>query len=206
MKSNFHILILALLVAMIAGTTGCKTYMKLKHGMAVPAEETPESLISFLEKHKFPAGDLYMFSDSTSYYRLMKNTVYMKHFLSHMIFDRNGLLLQRDTAECQWAGSDAIRALDPRAACSYWPGFTLDQILPFIKPFGRKEASWSTEKNPDFTIIVTWGKFLGQYNYRLFDLEKAVRENKTAAIRVVWLNIDLQQSWHVTEQQKLRIK
>ena len=206
MKSNLHVLILALLVSMIAGTTGCKTYMKLKHGMAAPAEETPESLISFLEKHKFPTGDVYIFSDSTACYRLMRNPVFMKNFLSHMIFDLNGLLLQRDTAECQWSGSDAIRALNPRSACSYWPGLTLDQILPFIKPFGRKEVSGNTEKNPDFTIIVTWGKFLGQYNYRLFDLEKAVRENKTAIIRVVWLNIDLQKSWHVTEQQKLRIK
>ena len=61
-------------------------------------------------------------------------------------------------------------------------------------------------QHPDFTIIVTWAKFLGDYNSRLFVLSEAVEQNKTARIRLIWLNIDMQESWKLTPEQKLAIK
>ena len=81
---------------------------------------------------------------------------------------------------------------------------TLGQILKHIEPIRGGEAD-SVVLNPDFTIIVTWAKFLGEYNYRLFDLAGAVKEDKKSRIRLIWLNIDIQKSWHITDRQKIRI-
>ena len=70
----------------------------------------------------------------------------------------------------------------------------------------RHEVGAHTLMHPDFTIIVTWAKFLGTYNARLFDLADAVKQNKTARIRLIWLNADMQKSWNLTKEQKLEIK
>ena len=122
-----------------------------------------------------------------------------------MIFDRNGKLLVRDTSFCQWAGGGVIKTLHPNSVYKAWPGLTLQQILQNIKPFGRPHVSDSLLQNPDFTLVVTWAKFIGGYNYRLFDLAEAVKQNNRARIRLIWLNIDIQKSWNIPKKQQMRI-
>ena len=197
------IVILAIVAVAIAG---CKPYMKFKYEMSEPGEETPEGLLAFLEKNKFPTNDVYMFSDSASYFQALRNPMFRKNLLSHMNFDRNGLLLERDTTQCQWSGYDVVRVLNPDSSYRSLTGLQLDQILQHIQPFGRTPAHDSTAARPDFTVVVTWAKFLGKYNYRLFVLSDAVRENKAARIRLVWLNVDLQRNWHVPGRQKIAIR
>ncbi len=206
MKTFSLIKKLAVITLMLTFTSGCKSVMKLKYGMKEPQAETPERLISFLEKYKFPADDIYLFSDSASYYQALRNPVFRKNLLSHMNFDRNGLLLLRDTAQCQWSGYDVVKALHPDSSYNSLPGLHLDQILPHIQPVGRDLTRDSLIKKPDFTVIVTWGKFIGEYNYRLFVLSGAVRENKAARIRLIFLNIDMQESWNLTKQQKISVR
>ncbi|MEI7662361.1 MAG: hypothetical protein WCK34_09195 [Bacteroidota bacterium] len=174
--------------------------------MAEPKEETPEELIRFLEKHKFPTDGMYMFSDSGSYFQAMRNPLFVKSFLSHMNFNRQGMLLMRDTTQCQWSGKDVIKSLHPDSTYTTLPGLKLDQILRHITPFGKDQGKDTLMQNPDFTVIVTWGKFIGEYNYRLFSLSSAVKENKSAAIRLIWLNVDIQQDWHLTKKQKPSFK
>jgi len=206
MKTNSSVIKITILALMVTAASGCKSYMKLKYGMAEPGEETPESLNSFLEKNKFPACDLYMFSDSASYFIAMRNPLFLKNFLSHMNFNRDGFLLARDTTQCQWSGFDVVKALHPDSSYKFLPGLRLDQILEHIQPFGIDHACDNMVKKADFTVIVTWAKFIGGYNYRLFVLADAVKENKAATIRLIWLNVDMQKSWHVTKQQKLTIR
>ena len=206
MKPKTFLTLFAILVMIVAVTAGCKSFFKYKFGMVEPREETPESLIAFLENNKFPSGDMYMFSDSTAYFQALRNPLFIKKFLSHMNFNRDGLLLSSDTTKCQWSGYDVIKALRPDSAYPTVPGLQLDEILRHIKPFGKTPAYDSMSGKPDFTVIVTWGKFIGKYNYRLFDLSGAVDENKRAKIRLIWLNVDLQKSWHLTKHQKISFR
>ncbi len=190
----------------MVATFGCKSYVKYRYGFTEPCEETPESLASFLEKHKFPLGNMYIFADSSSYYAMLRNRVFRKNLLSHMYFDRKGLLLVRDTGQCQWSGGEALTTLCPDSSFVVWPGLTLSDILPHILPMGASAGADSLKPGPDFTVVVTWAKFIGGYNYRLFNLSDAARANKKSRIRMIWLNLDLQKSWHVTPRQRVTLR
>jgi hypothetical protein len=206
MKSITCSLIVAAMVLMLVASNGCKTYMHFKYGLTQPKEETPAKLVSFLEKHHFQTENLYMFSDSLSYCQAIRNPVFIKNMLGHMIFDHEGNLLQRDTTQCQWSGYDKIKSLSNDSTYEKCNGPGLDQILAHIQPFGENTTHVNVLTNSDFTVIVTWAKFMGSYNSRLFVLSDAVKLNTTAKIRLIWLNVDMQESWKLKSEQKVAIK
>ena len=195
-----------LIIILFAATNSCKSYVKLKHGISNPHEETPGSLITFLEKQNFPTQNMFMFSDSTGYGTALRNDIFRKNLLSHLVFDRNGMLTYRDTTKCQWAGYTAIRNLHPDSVYLTTGELNLKDVLGKIVPFGIGVGPNLAKPEPDFTIVVTWAKFLGKYNYRLFDLDGAIKENKNAKIRLIWLNIDMQKGWHLKPGQKMSFK
>ena len=206
MKTNTGILKLAALALLLSASAGCKTYMHLKYGMSQPKEETPGKLVSFLEKHKFPLTNLYLFSDSAAYSQEMKNPDFIRYFLSNMIFDRQGILLRHDTSTCQWAGFDMIKSLRPDSSYEKSSDLNLGRILEKIQPFGNNVNTAGALPEPDFTVVVTWAKFIGAYNYRLFNLSEAAGLNTKARIRLIWLNVDMQESWKLTPGQKVAIR
>lgn len=191
---------------LLSVSSGCKTYMHFKYGLTQPREETPGSLMSFLEKNNFPRENIYIFSDSAYFGKALRNPLFSKNFLSHMIFNRAGKLLQRDTAQCQWSGYDVVKSLDPDSVYATCPDLQLADVLPRIRHVGNDTMSDDLTDDPDFTVIVTWAKFIGKYNSRLFVLSGAVKENDSAVIRLIWLNIDMQKSWKLTEGQKMAIR
>ncbi len=180
--------------------------MHLKYGLTQPKEETPATLLLFLEKHHFPADNQYMFADSGSFIGAVRNPLFLKHLLSHMIFDRQGTMLLRDTTQCQWSGFDKIKFLSPDSAYEKCSELRLDSVTRRIQPVKGNSVKDESELEADFTIVVTWAKFIGTYNYRLFNLQDAVKQNKSARVRLIWLNVDMQESWKLTREQKMAIK
>ena len=203
MKTKYILLLLLLM-----NFTGCVTIIKWKYGITNPKEQTPEKLIAFLEKHKYPDSSLFIFDDSLSFFRSLRNPLFRKNLLSHLIFDSTGVPLRRDTSKCQWSGYDVIKTLHPDSAYMKLNGLQLADILNHIHQIGSTSVQLGNPLHPapDFTIIVTWAKFLGTYNSRLFELSEAVSQNKTARIRLIWLNIDMQENWHLTKNQKMEIR
>jgi hypothetical protein len=183
------------LILMISSS--CSTYVRYKYGIKNPGAETVAGLIRFLEKNGYPITNQYLFADTTCYRSTMQAEGFRKNLLSFMIFDRNGRLLEKDTARCQWAGFDVIRSLHPDTLYKTDTTFHFSRLEGCIGSFGMCRCFAKTEPAPDFVVVITWGKFLGRYNYRLFDLEQAVRQNRHAGIRLVWLNIDMQRSWNL---------
>jgi hypothetical protein len=175
--------------------------------MTEPQEETPETLLSFLEKEHFPTSNMYMFADSASCFWAFRDPVFSKNLLTHMIFDRNDFLLNRDTTKCQWAGGDFIRSLQPDSTYGRWNGLLLSDVTSRIVPFGKEpDTTRTANSNPDFTIVITWSKFLGKYNYRLFSLADTVSQNKKSSIRMIYLNLDMQKDWHLRDDQKMKME
>ena len=101
---------------------------------------------------------------------------------------------------------DKIKALNPDSVYEKCNDLQLDQLIGHIHPFPGNSLTDNSPGSPDFTVIVTWAKFIGTYNYRLFRLSDAPKLNNTARIRMIWLNIDMQESWHLTAEQKVAIK
>lgn len=185
---------------------GCSTYVKYRYGIRQPETETPGSILGFLEKNGFPADHQYVFKDTNSFLRWMNGPDLKQHLLSHLIFNKQGQRLREDTAACQWAGGGVISNLHPDSSYLTMQDIALEQIAKDILPVGICRCIPVNDKQPDFTIVVTWGKFLGKYNYRLFDLEKDVLENHQANIRMIWLNIDIQKEWKFPPDRKLQMK
>jgi len=206
MKTMIWIINLLALSCMLPALSGCTLYMKTRYGAARPAEETPAALLAFLQKNHFPVSNQYMFSDSGTFCRELTDPEFRKYLLSHLTFDRYGTLLQRDTTKCQWSGFDQIRALHPDSAYAKKPGIRLDRILREITPFGPGATDHAGMGDPDFTVVVTWAKFIGRYNARLFVLDSAVRINHSAKIRTIWLNVDMQEAWKLPESRKMKIR
>jgi hypothetical protein len=194
-----------LLSLLLLGMTGCVTIVKWKYGITSPKEQSPQKLLAFLARHHYPDSCQYIFNDSSSYFREFRNPLFRKNLFSHMIFDSSGALILRDTAKCQWSGYGVIRALSPDTVYPVVHGLMLGDILGRTGPL-EPSSPWHVPKpGPGFTIVVTWAKFLGTYNDRLFELAGAVRQNKTARVRLVFLNVDMQESWKLTKAQKMTI-
>jgi hypothetical protein len=194
------------LACLLSIVSSCKPYMHLRYGLTQPQEETPEEIMSFLKKHDFPTENQYAFFDTGSYCQAIKDPKFSKYLLGTLIFDRQGYLLQRDTIKCQWAGYDVIKSLNPDSLYVRSMDLQMSGILPSIKPLSIDTTADEIKNNPDFTVIITWAKFIGTYNHRLFDLAGAVNLNKICRIRLIWLNVDMQKSWHLTDSQKMKIK
>ncbi len=194
-----------LLLVILMTAASCVTIVKWKYGITKPREETPEKIISFLHQHKYPMAGQYIFTDSTEYFQTIRNSVCRKYLLSHMIFNSKGTLLLRDTAKCQWSGYEIIKALSTDSVYKTVDGLQLGDILDLIRPLEEGQGQDTLRQQPDFTAIVTWATFLGSYNDRLFDLEDAVKYNLTARIRLIWLNIDMQESWNLSKNQRMEI-
>ncbi|MEI7896387.1 MAG: hypothetical protein WCJ26_05090 [bacterium] len=193
-------------IILLAILSGCVTIVKWKYGITEPKVQTPEKLTAFLHRHKYLESSVYVFNDSSSYLHGLRNTLFRKHLLSHMIFGSNGNLLQRDTAKCQWSGYEEIRMLNRDSLYQEVNGLELAGILNHIHPISPVSLPDSSLVPPDFTIIVTWAKFLGTYNERLFELSGAVKINTKSRIRLIWLNIDMQESWKLTKEQVIALR
>jgi hypothetical protein len=197
-----HILLFILLVA----TTSCVTIIKWKYGITKPREQTPQELLTFLKKHTYADSNQYIFTDSSAYLSALRNPLLSKNLFGNMIFDSSGSLIQRDTAKCQWSGYEVISALNPDSVYLMVPGLKLSEILGHIQPLVPDSGQEARLNSYDFTIVVTWAKFLGTYNDPLFELAGAANQNNTARIRMVWLNVDMQECWGLTKDQKMEIK
>ena len=178
----------------------------MRYGVETPKDESPGSLITFLENHHFATNNQFIFKDSTAYFRAVYNNEFRKNILSYLIFDNKGRMLVKDTTMCQWAGDRPIRLLRPDTTFQTTDRLKLDQISDKIIPFGIQLKTGPETINPDFTVVITWARFMGKYNYRLFDLEKPLMENRRAKIRLIWLNVDMQKEWQLKPGQRLKIK
>lgn len=205
MRTMNRMFFLSMIMLFVLAFSGCKTYMHFKYGLTQPKEERVGKLTDFLQKHHFPADDQYHFSDSASYLQAIKNPMFSKYLLNHMIFDHNGVLLQNDTTQCQWSGYDLISSLSRDSVYALCTDLKLSQITSHIIPFSHAMTSMDTIREPDFTVIVTWAKFIGTYNSRLFALSEAVK-HCPAHIRMIWLNVDMLESWKLKTGQKVNIR
>ncbi len=198
--------VLFLSVLLVFFLSGCSSYVKFRYGIKQPETETPGSILGFLEKSGFPADNQFIFKDTNAFLGWMNSPNLRQHLLSHLIFNKNGQRLREDTAACQWAGGGLISNLHADSSYLTARDINLLQITEDIIPIGICRCMPGNVKQPDFTIVVTWGKFLGKYNYRLFDLEKGVQNNHQASIRIIWLNIDIQKEWRFPPGKKLQMK
>lgn len=201
-----ELICLAFTLALLLGCCRCSTYVRYRYGISKPGAETRGSLVSFLEVNSFPQEDQYWFPDAGTFRMALKDSLFRVSILSYMIFDRHGRLLVKDTAACQWSGADVLRNLRPDSAYRVIDNPGLYRLVEKAVPVCRGLEGIPDTSGFDFTFVAIWAKYLGKYNYRLFNLKEFIDSNHSARIRIMWLNADYQKTWVGSDQEPLIIE
>ncbi len=197
---------LAFTLAILLGCCQCSTYVRYRYGISKPGPETRGSLITFLEANGFPQEDQYWFPDPGTFRTALKDSLFRVNILSYMIFDCHGKMLEKDTAACQWSGSQALRHLRPDSAYKVIDDSILFGMIGKAVPLCQGLQDAPDTSGTDFTFVAIWAKYLGKYNYRLFNLKEFIDSNHSARIRIIWLNADYHKSWIGFGKESMKIE
>ncbi len=198
-----------LLIAFLALLTwaGCRQIVFWKYGMHQPEPETPESLVAFLKEMNQQLPGQYIFSDSASYLKFIWSPFFSKHLMHTLFYTERGYMNQFvDSNKCQWSGGYFIARLKRDTLYATDTSNRYQTLLKSIVPLAPATTDGEDAGPCDFTLLVPWGKFIGRYNERLFANDLAIGKNRGVTIRVIYLNIDMQKSWNLREDQKLIFK
>lgn len=187
--------------------TGCRQIIYWKYGMHEPKQETPESIRAFLKEMNQPLTNQYIFPDSTSYLRFVWDTLISHKMFRTLIFNDAGYLSRLvDGSSCQWSGGKYILGLKRDTLYYADTAQRYQTLIKKLVPLDGATAEANDSLPYDFTLIVTWGKFIGRYNERLFVNDIAIAQNTHARIRILYINIDMQESWKLNELQALKFQ
>ena len=199
-KLSFCLIILSIFFS------GCKQLIYWKYGIKNPKPETPESILGFIKKWKQDSQETYIFKDSSAFFRYMNDPVYKKNLLGSMFYNEKGLLINfKDSTKCQWSAGYFVSRLRADTLYQTDTTYKYQEILADLIPVRAPDSPVRHDSSYDYTVIITWAKYLGKYNERLFVASESVNENNKAKIRLILLNIDMQKSWNLRKDQRIRI-
>ncbi|MFH1297204.1 MAG: hypothetical protein ABIJ04_08035 [Bacteroidota bacterium] len=189
------------LICLILATSSCKQILMMRYGIRQPREETPETILAFMDKMNYPDVNTFIFKDSSSYNRCMRDPVFQANALGTLFFYHNRLLINyKDTSECQWSGGFFVRNLKSDTVYQTDSAYSFQRLIAHFVPLSEPTQLDTTAA--DYIVLVTWARFLGRYNERLFDIRRAVEENPAVNIKVVFVCIDIQKEWKLTDREK----
>ncbi len=195
------------LIVLIVSLTSCMTLVKWKYGITGPKEETPVSLLKFLQKMNKSPDNVCLFRDSSSFFRAMNDSLFRKNLLGSMVFSPTGFLLDvKDTSKCQWSVASLIHALGTDKEYVADTSYRFEEFSKGLVFLSGSKFPDSFSIQFDYIVVITWGKFAGKLNQRLFDAEKIETGDFTKKIKLIFLNFDMQKSWNLTKKQKLILR
>lgn len=175
----------------------CKEIVMMRYGIHQPREETPESILAFMNKMDYPNENTFLFKDSTAFNTCMKDSIFRSNVLSTLFYSPQGLLINiKDTSMCQWSGGYFVRNLHQDSLYQSDPAYTIDNLMSSLIPLNGSTVIDTV--NADYIVVVIWASFLGRYNERLFSIREAIRENPDVIVKPIFLCIDMQKSWNPT--------
>ncbi len=187
-------------------TTGCKQIAMWKYGIKTPKTETPESILAYAKKQGQNTDNIYMFKDSASYTKFLKDSLYKKAFLSAIVFNDKGLLMNyKDSTSCQWSAVAYIKKLKTDTIYRIDESRKFLSVIPFLIPLNAQATQTMNAAGYDYTVIFTWAKYIGKLNERLFCINEAAKNNTNVKIRVISLNVDVQKSWDLQKSGKMKM-
>jgi hypothetical protein len=201
MKTMVYIALLSL-----AFLEGCVPFAKLSMGVCRPREETPGELITYLHKNSFPTNNLFIIKDSSTYIKMLKDSVLHQFLFTTVVFRGDFRRIENDTSRCQWSGGYMVAHLKTDSAYLVSDTYSFNDFVPMMTPlFDSIQPLQVVPGEFDFIIVNTWAKFLGKFNERLFSLSETIRERPDLKILVINLNLDMQRSWNLRKDQKITL-
>lgn len=143
---------------------------------------------------KLEENDLYTIKDFNSFVYLNNNDKLQVPEI--LFFNSNGYLVKNrfNDNEC----SQVINEIEKINSLKFNKNETINEWLKYISPLHQD----LTEKN-NIYIIINWAKFVDKFNEQSFEWYKQLKKsNSNLKINCILLNLDIQEKWNLTEQQK----
>jgi len=155
----------------------------MRYGIRQPKEETPETIQAFLDKMNYPNENMFLFKDSISFYYCLRDSLFRTNVFGTLFFCHGRLMNHY---------KDTVYHTDPL--------YRVDHLMEHLIPLNGSTKIDTC--GADYLAVVTWGRFLGKYNERLFSVRKSAEENKFARVKTIFLCLDMQKEWNLPERGK----
>jgi hypothetical protein len=186
--------------------TACKQYAVARLGIKEPQVETRESLKQYLLTHNFPLQDQFILKDTSGFYFMIKEAS-SEGPVGTLIFDKNYHLLTRDTSRCQWIYGEGITDLSKAKSFPLSDSFNGEELLKLMTPLdGTTDELSLSPGDFDFLVVNRWAKYLGRINDKIFNSYSIAKSRTDLKIVILNLNLDMQESWNLSDDQKLKMK
>lgn len=158
--------------------------------------ENEESLKAYLTENKvsFENDDLYYIKDFNSFAYLNNNDKLQVPEI--LFFNSNGYLVKNrfNDNEC----SQVINEIEKINSLKFNKKITINDWLKHISPLNQ-----DITENGSLFIIINWAKFVDKFNEQSFEWYKELKnQNSNLKVNCILLNLDIQENWNLTEQQK----
>jgi hypothetical protein len=188
------------LLLVIILTGGCVTILKkLKH-VSNPKFESEESVASFLRKvNNHYKENLFLCKDSAAFFNIFLKI----HALPEAVFfNSKGEIIRYSEDPCPAKAQTFIMNMQEGQKLtidtSYNLGFLKSRINPYIKNWFRETS------NDQFTMVVFWAVWVGKVNNNVFEIVEALKARPDLHVRVVFINMDLLDSWGLKHLPKFK--
>ncbi|MCO6175979.1 hypothetical protein NHF50_13080 [Flavobacterium sp. NRK F10] len=112
-------------------------------------------------------------------------------------FNSKGELI-KNKGKGMYCGAE-LKKLEKISKMKSDPGQTLEN---FLKEITILDGSTITDENVDMYIFITWGKFLSAESETSLNWFSNLANQENLKIKVLLLNLDIQENWNLTENQK----
>ena len=158
--------------------------------------ENKESLNTYLTEKEvnFEKDDLYSIKDFNSFAYLNNNDKLQVPEI--LFFNSNGYLVKNrfNDNEC----SQVINEIEKIDLLKFNKKITIKDWLKYISPLNQ-----DITENGSIFIIINWAKFVDKFNEQSFEWYKELKnQNSNLKVNCIFLNLDIQENWNLTEQQK----
>lgn len=190
--------------------SSCTTILTWTYGLKKPRLETQERISRFLEKKKIEAEPSLIVEDLRSYAALSgKNVTAVPEAL---FFDREGRFVPyKETPQSCNAGvgvfMSSLEDLDRLARVDSISADTILQHL--VDSESGRPLRFADLPRADLHVFMLWARFAGKLNkQKLWDWKEHFAAARQNGIQVheILVNMDLQESWNLTEAEKERLR
>lgn len=196
MKKNNLILILLLLTFSLFS---CQPIMMKMYGVKDPEVENEKSIVKKALKYELDTSNIVTVNSKDFLYELQ-----WKSIPDGAIYDKNGKYIeyrQSDTA-CNAGLTQFIPMLNVKEKYNQPDSSDLRTELNKFRDF--KGNKLPPQDKADFYVLIYWTVWTGKLNKEKVKVwENLARENKSSKIKVIKVNMDMQEYWEEEEQERI---
>ena len=156
----------------------------MRYGIRQPRLETPGSILEFARKMGYPVDNIFLFRDSASLIRSLKDPVFSRNLFRALSFTEDGWC----RLNVPWTDTSYRYQTIMSSLISLSPDQPMDTLTKGL------------------TVVITWATFLGRYNDRLFALPERFGAKRSMTTRFLFVCIDIQKSWKLVDKHMLKFR